>query len=149
MNVAVIGGGVTGLTAAWRLTAAGHAVRVFEASPRFGGTVRTDMVDGWKIEAGPQSFQDASPEIGSLIDELGLGPERIGPSPEAVNRYVVRNGALFALPTPKDVAGLVATPLFSFGTKLKISSEVARSPRERSQDISVAGLVRAVSYTHL
>jgi len=142
MNVAVLGGGVTGLTAAWRLAAAGHTVRVLEASPRVGGSVRTESADGWIVEAGPQSFQDATPEIGSLIGELGLGPERIGPSPEARNRYIVRNGAPFALPTPKDLAGLVSTPLFSFGTKLKISGEVARSPRERTTDVSVAVLVR-------
>jgi protoporphyrinogen/coproporphyrinogen III oxidase len=142
MKVAVLGGGVTGLTAAWRLSEAGHGVRLFESAPRLGGTVRTDAVDGWMVEAGPNSFQDSSPEIGALIGELGLGPERIGPAPAAKNRYVVRDGALVALPTPSNVAGLVATPLFSFGTKLKITAEVARAPRSRGEDISVADLVR-------
>jgi protoporphyrinogen/coproporphyrinogen III oxidase len=142
MNVAVLGGGVTGLTAAWKLSAAGHSVRLFESAPRLGGTVRTEAVDGWLVEAGPQSFQDSSPEIGALIRELGLGPERIAPGPAARNRYIVRNGELVALPTPSNLAALVATPLFSFGTKLKITGEAARKPIVRAGDVSVADLVR-------
>ncbi len=142
MNVAVLGGGVTGLTAAWRLSAAGHGVRLFESAPRLGGTVRTETSGGWLVEAGPQSFQDTSPEVGALIAELGLGPERIGPGPAARNRYIVRNGELVALPAPSNVASLISTPLLSFGTKLKISGEAARKPRARAGDISVAELVR-------
>jgi len=142
MKVAVIGGGVTGLTAAWRLQAAGHAVRLFESAPRLGGSVRTDAADGWLVEAGPNSFQDSSPEIGGMIGELGLGPERIVPDPAAKNRYLAKDGRLVALPTPSDVAGLLSTPLLSFGTKLKITAESARKPRARGYDISVADLVR-------
>jgi oxygen-dependent protoporphyrinogen oxidase len=142
MKVAVLGGGVTGLTAAWRLTAAGHSVRLFESGARLGGTVRTEREGGWMVEAGPQSFQDTSPEVGALIAELGLGAERIAPGPDAKNRYIVRNGQLVALPSPSSVASLVATPLFSFGTKLKITGEAARKPRARPADVSVAELVR-------
>jgi oxygen-dependent protoporphyrinogen oxidase len=142
MKVAVLGGGVTGLTAAWRLTAEGHSVRLFESGARLGGTVRTEREGGWMVEAGPQSFQDTSPEVGALIAELGLGAERIAPGPDAKNRYIVRNGQLVALPSPSSVASLVATPLFSFGTKLKITGEAARKPRARPADVSVAELVR-------
>lgn len=142
MNVAVIGGGVTGLTAAWRLAAAGHSVRLFESAPRLGGSVRTEAAEGWIVEAGPNSFQDSSPEIGGMIGELGLGPERIEPDPAAKHRFIARGGRLVALPTPSDVAGLVSTPLFSFGTKLKITGESARTPRPRKEDTSVADLVR-------
>jgi oxygen-dependent protoporphyrinogen oxidase len=142
MKVAVLGGGVTGLTAAWKLAVAGHTVSLFESSGRLGGSVRTDAADGWIVEAGPNSFQDSSPEIGAMVEELGLGPERIAPDPVAKHRYIARDGRLVALPTPSDLAGLVSTPLFSFGTKLKITSESARKPRPRKDDTSVADLVR-------
>jgi protoporphyrinogen/coproporphyrinogen III oxidase len=142
MKVAVLGGGVTGLTAAWRLAAAGHSVRLLESAARLGGSVRTDAAEGWIIEAGPNSFQESSPEIGAMIAELGLGPERVAPEPGAKNRYIARDGKLVALPTPSNVAGLVSTHLFSFGTKLKITAEAARRPRPRKYDVSVADLVR-------
>jgi oxygen-dependent protoporphyrinogen oxidase len=141
MKVAVLGGGVTGLTAAWRLTRAGHDVRLFESSSRLGGSVRTDRADGWLVEAGPNAMQE-SPEVASLLGDLGLVEERIVAAPEARNRYIVRNGELVALPAPSDVAGLVSSPLLSFGSKLKITTEAARSPRARTEDVSVADLVR-------
>jgi oxygen-dependent protoporphyrinogen oxidase len=141
MKIAVLGGGVTGLTAAWRLELAGHDVRLLEASERLGGSVRTEISGDWLVEAGPHAVQE-SPDIAAIFDELGVGPERIVAAPEAKNRYIVRKGELVALPTPSDVAGLVATPLLSFGSKLKVTSELARSPRNRTEDVSVADLVR-------
>jgi oxygen-dependent protoporphyrinogen oxidase len=141
MNVAVLGGGVTGLTAAWRLSGAGHKVRLFEASPRPGGCVRTEAVDGWLVESGPNAVQE-TPEVAAVIQDLGLGAERIMAAPGAKNRYLVRRGALVALPTPSDVAGLVSTPLLSFASKFKVTSEMTQSPRTRSADVSIAEMVR-------
>jgi oxygen-dependent protoporphyrinogen oxidase len=132
---------VTGLTAAWRLHEAGHDVRVIEASPRLGGSVRTEAPDGWLVECGPNAMQE-TPEVAALVDKLGLGKERIVALPGAKNRYVVRDGELLAVPTPSDLAGLISTPLLSFGSKLKVSAEMTRSPKTRTQDVSVADLVR-------
>jgi oxygen-dependent protoporphyrinogen oxidase len=141
MKVAVLGGGITGLTAAWKLQLAGHEVRLLESSARPGGSVRTDRAEGWLVEAGPNALQE-TPEVASLLAELGLLPERIVAAPQARNRYIARGGELVALPTPSDVTGLISTPLLSFGSKLKVTSEVARSPRTRGADVSVAELVR-------
>jgi len=96
MNVAVLGGGVTGLSAAWRLSGAGHSVRLLEAGPRLGGSVRTDAVDGWLAEAGPNSFQE-TPEVAALIGELGLGAERVEASPASRNRYIALDGDIACL----------------------------------------------------
>jgi oxygen-dependent protoporphyrinogen oxidase len=141
MKVAVLGGGVTGLTAAWKLQQAGHDVRVLESSARVGGSVLTETAQGWLVEGGPNALQE-SPEVGSLLVELGLGSQRVVAAPDARNRYIVRKGELVALPTPSDVAALVSTPLLSFGSKLKVTAEMTRSPRERTEDVSVADLVR-------
>jgi protoporphyrinogen/coproporphyrinogen III oxidase len=141
MKVAVLGGGVTGLTAAWRLKEAGHEVRLLESSAWLGGSVRTQAADGWLAESGPNAMQE-SPETGTVVAELGLLPERIVASPEAKHRFIVHKGELVALPTPSDVSGIISTPLLSFGSKLKVTSEVARSPRSRTEDVSVADLVR-------
>src|SRR5271165_4985796 len=108
MNIAILGGGVTGLTAAWRLSGAGHSVRLLEAAPRAGGNIRTECADGWLCEAGPNSFQEASPEITSMIAELGLGGERLQASPMAKNRYLVMKGAL--VPAPAGPGKFFSTP---------------------------------------
>lgn len=141
MKVAVLGGGISGLTAAWRLSSAGHTVRVFEAGRMLGGSIRTDSVDGWLVEGGPNSFQESTQEISAVLAELGLGGERVQSAPAAKNRYLARDGALIATPSPSPV-GFFSTPLFSLRTKLGIILEIARSPRTRQDDVSVAELVR-------
>jgi oxygen-dependent protoporphyrinogen oxidase len=141
VKVAVIGAGVTGLTAAWRLTQAGHEVRVLEASQRPGGFVRTEASGGWLFEAGPNSFLE-SPESARFLRDAGLSEERVESSPQALNRYVVLRGRLVAFPRPDNLAALVSTPLFSLGAKLRITAEAGRKPAERAADISVADLVR-------
>jgi oxygen-dependent protoporphyrinogen oxidase len=142
MIVAVLGGGVTGLTAAWRLSKAGHSVRLFESGPRVGGSVRTDLVDGWLVEAGPNSFRESSPEVGALLAELGLGGERIESALAAANRYIAVRGALAPFPSPSSVLGFASTYLLSARSKWRILREVARPPRARSQDISLGEFMR-------
>ncbi len=58
-GIAIVGGGVTGLTAAWRLHSHGHRVTLFEQSDRLGGAVTTVVRDGWLIESGPNSLLES------------------------------------------------------------------------------------------
>src|SRR5277367_4932356 len=105
MKIAVLGGGLTGLTASWKVAAAGHSVRLFESSARLGGPVRTEIIDGWMVEGAPNSFRGTSPELRSMIGELGLDAERIDPDPVAKNRYVAMGNRLVAIPpssSPKE-----------------------------------------------
>lgn len=139
--IAVLGGGVTGLTAAYRLRQLGHRVRLFEASARLGGAIRTDAAEGWLVEAGPNSFQAVDPEILELLHELGLDDEIVTPGMLAKNRYVVQAGRLVAVPS--SPGGVFTTPLFSFGTKLRILREFFTPvPRSDAPDLSVAEFVR-------
>jgi oxygen-dependent protoporphyrinogen oxidase len=74
-----------------------------------------------------------------MIAELGLGPERITTEPAAKKRFLVQGGVLLA--APAGPGQFFSTPLFSFGTKMKILSEVLQSPRNRPADVSVATFV--------
>ncbi len=138
-TIAVLGGGITGLAAAYRLTRFGHRVRLFEAGPRLGGAIRTEISDGWLAEAGPQSLSESA-ATASLLQELGLGPERVTAQPTAKNRYLVREGRPVAVPLSPPA--LIRSPLFSFGTKLRILAEAARRPRQRTADLSLADFAR-------
>jgi oxygen-dependent protoporphyrinogen oxidase len=142
MNVAVLGGGLTGLAAAWKLTAAGHTVRLLESGPRLGGTVRTDMVDGWMVEAGPNSFRSDSEETEAMLGELGLGAERIEPAAVARRSYISLNGKLEAVPSSSSPKEFMATPLLTMGARLRVAAEATFRPQIRKDDVSVATLVR-------
>lgn len=138
-KIAVVGGGVTGLTAAWHLHSLGHSVSVFEKSGRPGGAVSTLQCDGWLVENGPNSLLE-SPSFDALLAGLGLAQECRYAAPAAKNRYLVRNGRL--MPVPMAPQRLVSTPLFSWRTKLRILAEpLSRAPM-RAPDASLAALVR-------
>jgi oxygen-dependent protoporphyrinogen oxidase len=142
MTVAVLGGGITGLTAAWKLTEAGHGVRLFEAAPRVGGSVQTEAVGGWTIEAGPNSLQEDSPEIRSWLDALGLGAERIEAAPTARNRYIAARGRLVAFPSPSSPLQFLSTPLLSLRGKLGVLCELTHRRRVRPDDLSLGDFIR-------
>jgi protoporphyrinogen/coproporphyrinogen III oxidase len=142
MKIAVLGGGLTGLTAAWKASSAGHSVRLFESTERLGGPVLTEVIEGWMVEGAPNSFRSASPEIRSLLSELGLVAEIIEPDPVAKNRYVAMGDRLVAIPPSSSPKELMASPILGMGAKIRIASEVTTKPRTRTNDVSVADFAR-------
>lgn len=139
-SIAVLGAGATGLTAAHRLAQHGHHVRVFEVSDRVGGAVRTEIVDGWLIEGGPNSLLAGEPALTALVEELGLASDLVAADPAAKNRYIVRGGRPVA--APASPPALFGSPLFSFGAKVRLLSEVFSRRRVRKSDVSLEEFVR-------
>ncbi|HYD83882.1 MAG TPA: FAD-dependent oxidoreductase, partial [Opitutus sp.] len=76
-RIAILGAGITGLTAAWHLRRAGLTPVVFEKSAHFGGAIGTVQSGGWLHELGPNSLLESSPAVAAFIDEIGLGERRI------------------------------------------------------------------------
>jgi oxygen-dependent protoporphyrinogen oxidase len=142
MKVAVLGGGLTGLSAAWRLSLAGHSVRLFESAPRLGGSVVTESADGWMVEGGPNSFRGDSPEIGTMLGELGLAKERIEPDAVARRSYISLGGKLTALSPPSSLKEFMASPFLTLRARMRVASEAMFKPRARPADVSVADFVR-------
>src|ERR1044072_8685175 len=97
--VAVLGAGITGLTAAWHLHGAGIKCVVFETAARVGGAIGVHYDGGWLHELGPNSLLEGSAEVAKFIDAVGLGPRRLYAAEAAKNRYIVRGGKLRAMPT--------------------------------------------------
>jgi oxygen-dependent protoporphyrinogen oxidase len=138
--VAVVGGGVAGLSAAYRLKQRGIRVVVYEAGERVGGVVQTERRDGFIAELGPNSIAGLTPALRRLIAELGLERSLIPASPAARVRYVVKKKRLLPLPTsPQD---FLTTRLLSNGAKLAIFGEALLDPGEGAVDESVATFVR-------
>jgi len=139
-RIAIIGGGIAGLTAAWRLHTRGHRVRLFEAGDRFGGAVRSERIDDWLVEAGPNSLHLTSPAVAAVLNELSLESKKLTASPAAKNRYIVRGGRLH--PVPLASPALLASRLFSTSAKLRIFAELLARRRRRTNDLSLAAFVR-------
>lgn len=95
MKIAVVGAGISGLTAAWRLTQRGHTVTVYEAADRPGGMIHSARIDGFLVEWAANGVLSGRTHVFDLARELGLEP--IAADPAAEKRYLF-DGALRALP---------------------------------------------------
>lgn len=139
LPVAVIGGGITGLTAAWHLQRAGISTVVFEAGGTAGGVMGSVRDGAWLSETGPNTLFESSPEIRAFIEQLGLGPRRLEASRVARTRYVVRGGKPVALPdSPLKFA---VSPLLSWSAKLRLLREPFIRRGSSTIDESVADFV--------
>jgi oxygen-dependent protoporphyrinogen oxidase len=151
-RVAIIGGGISGLSAAYTLEKAraqGVDVEyvVFESSGKLGGVLSTEHIDGCVIEAGPDSFITEKPWAAQLCRELGLGDELIGSNDEKRKTYIVVNNRLIAMPdglmfmVPTKILPTGLSPLFSWSTKLRMVKELFHPPRPVHEDETVAQMV--------
>ena len=141
MHVAIVGAGITGLTAAFRLHQQGVRVTVLERSNHAGGSIRSIADGGWLIEAGPNSLQYGAPELKQLVADLGLENELVTASPQAKHRFIVRGGRVVAVPSSPPA--LIGSSLFGARTKLSLLTELFTRPRIRTSDLSLAELVRS------
>ena len=140
LPIAVLGAGLTGLSAAHHLSRAGRKVVVFEASPFPGGVIRSDRTaDGWLVESGPNSLQE-TPAVAALLRELGLESARQAAAPAAKNRYILRDGKLRPLPlSPPD---FFRSDVFSVRTKFRVFREIFRRRQPRLNDLPLADFFR-------
>ncbi len=144
MRVAVVGGGITGLSCAYYLGSAGIDATVFDPAP--GGPIGTVTIDGCILETGPESWLAAKPWAEQLIREIGMGDQLTGSNDAQRRTYVLRQGRFVTLPeglqmlVPTKIAPVIQTQLFGWGTKIRMGLEVFRSPKA-FPDRSVADFV--------
>lgn len=144
--VTIIGGGITGLAAAFELTRRSIPFTLFEASSRAGGLILTEHVDGFTIEAGPDSVLVQKRAALELCEELGLASDLIGTTPPRT-AFVLKRGRLHALPSPSVLGipttfnGLVGYDLLSWPARLRLAMEPfipARAASTQADEESVA-----------
>jgi oxygen-dependent protoporphyrinogen oxidase len=112
-TIAVVGGGIAGLTAAHRLADA-HEVIVFERESVPGGKIRSERIaGGYLFEWGPSGFLASADAVQSLVDDLGLRDVLTPASEAAKKRYIYWNGRLHALPAkpPEALKMTILSPL--------------------------------------
>jgi oxygen-dependent protoporphyrinogen oxidase len=140
VDVLVVGAGISGLATAFSLARRGATVEILEAGPRAGGVIGTRHRNGALVEHGPNSALDTSPLINELLDGLGIRGERVEASAVASTRYIVRGGALVALPT--SPGAFLTTKAFSGRAKWKLLREPFVAPAPADVEESIADFVR-------
>lgn len=138
-GVAIIGAGITGLTAAFCLKRKGVPVTVYEASGRAGGVIQSVRKDGFLAESGPNTLLETAPEIAQLVSELSLESRRLYTHPDAKARFVVREKRPVAMPSSPP--GIFMSPLLSARAKLALLREPFVPPRRDGREESVAEFV--------
>ena len=157
-HVAIVGGGIAGLSAAWALqkrAEQGEPVRytLLEASQRWGGKIRTEQVEGdgpqpFIVEAGPDSFITQKPWGLQLARELGLEERILGTNDAQRKVYVLNRGRLTPLPdgvllvVPTRFLPFVTSPLISPLGKLRMALDLVIPPRRDGQDETLAHFMR-------
>jgi oxygen-dependent protoporphyrinogen oxidase len=153
-RVAVLGGGITGLAAAYRLQelATAHEIpletTLLESGGRVGGALETIRSDGYVIETGADSILSEKLSARRLVKRLGLEPDVIGTQDRFRRTYVVRAGKLvpipdgFSLMAPALLRPVMRSKLFSLSGKLRILVEPLVPRRLRHGDESLAAFVR-------
>ncbi|MDX1641090.1 MAG: protoporphyrinogen oxidase [Balneolaceae bacterium] len=138
-KVAIIGAGITGLTAAWHLKKMGRNADLFEQHGYAGGSIRSVRQNDWLLEYGPNTLLLKDQKVADFLRETGLWEKRIVANPESSNRFIVKNGNL--VPVPTSFFDAISTPLFSTGAKFRILREPFVS-KAISAEESVAEFVR-------
>lgn len=147
-DLIIVGGGLSGLTAAYRAHQRGWKFLLLESSQRFGGSLHTDYQGGLVQELGAESMVLAKPWGRDLCLELGLGDQLVTPMPEYRRTLIARNGRLVPIPeglrllAPSQWLPFLRSPALSWPGKLRMGLEFLLPPRRGSDDESLASFVR-------
>jgi oxygen-dependent protoporphyrinogen oxidase len=139
LDVAIVGAGISGLSAAYELQQRGLITCVLESRDRPGGVVLTERIDGFLVDAGPDSLLVQKPAAIELCRELGLA-DRLFPTKQPRTAYVYRGGALHPIPEasilgfPTRLWPLATSSLFTTRAKLRMAREVFSRPHTSQKD---------------
>lgn len=140
-RVAIVGGGIAGLATAHALKTEAPPeteIVVFEAGDRAGGHIRSETINGYLCESGPDGFLDNVPSTLAFVDELGLTPRLMPSRDEARRRFIFRGGVLHEVPL--SPVAFMTSGLLSVPGKLRVFAEPlsARAPRHDESILAFA-----------
>ncbi len=134
-DVVVIGGGVSGLAAAWQFRKAGVDVCLIEAQRQIGGCTRTERRDGFLLEKGPFNVMARDTAFENLLEDFSDVAPVVTADEAAGKRFIYRNGRILAVPS--NPVALLTTPLLGFGSRLRILSSFVVGRRATAREETV------------
>jgi len=135
-SVIIIGGGISGLSAAFWLKQEGIDFLMLERESRAGGLIKSERVNGYLLDHAANCVFNYLPEVNYLCQSLGLGSELILRQDEAKRRYLVKDGR--PVQVPMDIKGLIGTDLWSLKGKLRLMAEpfIPRGPEAAEESVA-------------
>ena len=146
-HVVIVGGGISGLAAAFFLRDEAVRVTVLEGSPRLGGKLSVSEIAGTAVDDGAEALLVTRPEGTALIAEAGLADQRANPGPTSSAIWTL--GALRPLPrrqfmgVPSDMTELSRSGVLSDEGVARAREDLELPPTTRDGDASVAGYIGA------
>ena len=148
-RIVIVGGGISGLAAAHRLSElCGAEITLLEASERLGGTIETRHRDGFLLERGPDSFISEKPQAVALAKRLGIESRLVQTNEQFRRSFIARNGRLrpvpegFQLLAPSRVMPFLTTDIFSVAGKIRMAADLLLPRQKGNDDESLASFVR-------
>src|SRR5262245_29053214 len=146
VDVAIVGGGIAGLAAAYELSRRDVPLVLLERQPRLGGVILSEQVDGLTIDGGPDALLIQKPSAIALCEELGLGDRLVATKPPRA-AFIQRRGRLHPLPPasvlgiPTRVGPFLQSRLFTWRGKVRMGAEVFVRKREDDGDESIGSFI--------
>jgi len=138
--IAIVGGGISGLSLAFELRRRGASVVLFEASSRVGGTIETTAQQGFITEAGPNGFLDREPATRQLTAALGL-TDGVRPADDAAKRrFVYTRGTLREVPSSPPA--FFKSNVLPLGARLRVAAELFSRRAEDPENETLADFAR-------
>ena len=134
-DVAVIGGGISGLTIAYDLHRCGQRVVVLERQQQIGGNAISERIDGFLMEHGPSTLNTLAPQASQLANEIGLGDQMLNLGEGVKKRYLCHNATLHGISTKPT--GFLRSSYLSLPGRLNILAEIFRRPQKLNHDETV------------
>src|SRR5690242_16606846 len=155
-RIAIVGGGISGLSTASRFIELSHEnnqkinLTIFEASSRLGGTIHTQHRDGFLLERGPDAFISEKPEALALTTRLGIESQIIQTNEQQRRSFIVKHGRLrpvpegFQLLAPSRLWPFLSTDIFTLRGKMRMAADLVlpRRSTNGTDDESLASFVR-------
>src|SRR3989338_857837 len=153
-RIVIVGGGISGLTVAYRLHELSCEKEIpidmtlLEGRSRLGGVIETQSKDGFLLEYGPDALMTDRPWSINLCKRLGIESELIGMQKEADHSYIVCKGKMCRIPTgfyllaPSNIKALVQSHFLSSAGKLRLAAELFIPKRKSKDDESVGSFIR-------
>jgi oxygen-dependent protoporphyrinogen oxidase len=148
-DVLIVGGGISGLAAAYYLEQQNLSVVLVEAQNRLGGLIATEQRQGCYLEAGPDSYIATKPAVAELAQSIpGLAARIIGSNDVARRVFVAKHGRLVPMPqgmvmmVPGEWQPAFSSPLFPPVAKLRFLSELFYRRRVRGDDVTISEFVK-------
>lgn len=120
-KIVILGSGISGLTTAYWLYKEGYDFTILESKPEPGGAMETLHNHNFLVDFGPNSGLETTPLISQIVKEIGLSDEMVYANENSNKRYILRDGALHAL--PMSPTALIKTRLFSSTAKFRLMAE--------------------------